>query len=166
MHLVDGRGVVIGAASVLQQQRTLAFARDEVQGCAQFGFVVVADLECAEQAAIRLAGGHSVGMGVIPVQRAPVTHLEVIRVVSARRGQGHPGAVVTGVYGEAVPVHDRCFIEAVVELDAHALSWPEHERRVDEVAALIAREVPLGQAAAGGSARGQGRGAQGKRLLV
>ena len=166
VHLVHGRGGVIGAASILQEQRNLAFARHKVQGCAQFGFVVVADLECAEQAAIRLAGRQSVGMRVIPVQSASVTHLEIVGIASSGRGQGHAGAVVTGVDRQPMPVHDRCFIKAVVELDAHALSRPQHERRIDELAAVIAREVTLGQAAAGGNARGQRRGAQGERLLV
>jgi hypothetical protein len=132
-HVVR-RGSIGVRAAILHDQGNLGAAWNEIERGAQRPFVVVLDHDRAVEPAIGLRGREAVGVGVIPIHAAPVAHLEVVCIAPARFHEERPVAVVVAVNGKAVPMHDRRLRQRVDEIDPHALSALQHERRIRVVA--------------------------------
>lgn len=142
MHAVGIARCVVPVASILQQQRDLGLARNEIECRPQPALVVVLDLDHAEQPAIRLPRGQPMRVRVVPVKRRPVPDLEVVRIVLTRRGELHSSAVVARVDCQSVPMDDRGLGNGIVEVELHALSRTQHQRRVDVLLAAMLDPEP------------------------
>ena len=105
-------------------------------------------------------------MGVVPVQRAAIAHVETIGIALARRSEHRTRTVVARVDREPVPVHDRRFADRIDELHAHALSGTQHERRVHVVAAAKGCDISLREARWSVAAGLERHSAQRQRLLA
>ena len=94
MQVGGVRRVRRARAAVLQHQRNVGVAPDEVERGAQRAIVGVVDRDQPEQSAVRLAGRQPVRMRVVPVEARARAHGEVVRVASRRRHERHAGAIV------------------------------------------------------------------------
>ena len=158
--------LIASGAAVLQHQRDLALPRHEIERGAQAVLVLVGHLDHSEQPAVGLAGGQSVGVRVIPVEAGAVAKSKVVAVGRARRREHRAATVVARVDRQPVPVHDRGIGERVDEIDPDALSSPQHQRRIDEVAAVDARKVGLRQSSRKRRAGGNPSRPKRQRALV
>ena len=167
MHAVCIAGRVIApGAPVLQHERNFGLAGRQVECRAKFFLIGIRDLEQAEHAAVGLAGGQAVRVGVVPVQRAAIEHVETIGIALARRSEHRTRTVVARVDREPVPVHDRRFADGIDELHARALSGTQHERRVHVIAPAKACDISLREARWSAVAGFERRSPQRQRLLA
>ena len=118
-RLVGARFVVQLAASVellvLYDDGQVGHAKSQVQRLGELALVIVLDQKEAGQAVVGLLGRQFVGMRVIPVGAAAVTHREVIVVATAGGNRVARVAVHRGGCVQAVPVDDGGLLQGVVQ---------------------------------------------------
>ena len=93
--------------------------------------VVIANDQQPDEPEVDLAASVSMRMRVIQVCSSRVADGEFVAVALARSHRKSRMTVRSGGHDHAVPVDDAGFIDAIDELDAHAFTAPELERRAE-----------------------------------